>query len=59
MTKAEARRLAVAEAEVARLRAENVRLVEVINRQIHENVRLGIAVREALSVLDEVRDDVR
>lgn len=59
MTKAEARRLAAAEAEVARLRVENVRLVEVINRQIHENVRLGIAVREALSVLDEVRDDVR
>ncbi len=59
MTKAEARRLAVAEAEVARLRAENVRLVEVVNRQIHENVRLGLAVKEALGILEEVRDDVR
>ena len=58
MTKAEARRLAVAEAEVARLRAETVRQAETINRLIHQNVRIGIAVRDALSTLDEVRDDV-
>lgn len=59
MTKAEARRLMVAEAEVERLRAETVRQAEIINRLIHQNVRVGMAVREALSVLDEVRDDVR
>lgn len=59
MTKAERRRLERAEAEVARLRAENVRLVEVVNRQIHENVRLGLAVKEALGILEEVRDDAR
>ena len=58
MTKAEARRLAVAEAEVIRLRAESVRQTEIINRLIHENVRIGMAVRDALSTLDEVRDDV-
>lgn len=58
MNKAEARRVAVAEAEIVRLRAENIRLTEIINNLIHRNARLMIAVRDVLSAVDEVRDDV-
>lgn len=53
MTRAEQRRLATAEAEVTRLRAEVVRQAEIINKLIHETAAQQVSIDAALEALHE------